>query len=110
MFAFSERSLNNLKGVHPKLVAVVHRALELSAIDFTVLEGVRSQARQDEILPRSLPRISVEAGTTFGWAAYATDSVGIDRFGASAPGNVVMAELGITADHVADVTRNALHR
>jgi transketolase len=52
----------------------------------------------------------VEAGTTFGWAAYATDSVGIDRFGASAPGNVVMAELGITATHVAEVTRNAIAR
>ena len=49
MFTFSERSLNNLKGVHPKLVAVVHRALELTPIDFTVLEGVRSQARQDEL-------------------------------------------------------------
>jgi transketolase len=69
-----------------------------------------SQTRQDEILPRSLPRISVEAGSTFGWAAYATDSVGIDRFGASAPGNVVMAELGITASHVADVARQAINR
>ena len=69
-----------------------------------------SQSRQEEILPRSLPRISVEAGTTFGWAAYATDSVGIDRFGASAPGNVVMAELGITATHVADVARKAINR
>jgi peptidoglycan L-alanyl-D-glutamate endopeptidase CwlK len=49
MFTFSERSLNNLKGVHPKLVAVVHRALELSTIDFTVLEGVRSQERQNEL-------------------------------------------------------------
>jgi transketolase len=67
-----------------------------------------SQSRQDEILPRSIPRISVEAGTTFGWASYATHSVGIDRFGASAPGNVVMAELGITASHVADVTRRAI--
>jgi hypothetical protein len=49
MFTFSERSLNNLKGVHPKLVAVVHRALELSTIDFTVIEGVRSQERQNEL-------------------------------------------------------------
>jgi peptidoglycan L-alanyl-D-glutamate endopeptidase CwlK len=49
MFTFSERSLNNLKGVHPKLVAVVHRALEISPIDFTVLEGVRSQERQNEL-------------------------------------------------------------
>jgi peptidoglycan L-alanyl-D-glutamate endopeptidase CwlK len=49
MFTFSERSLNNLKGVHPKLVAVVKRALELTPIDFTVLEGVRSQDRQNEL-------------------------------------------------------------
>jgi transketolase len=69
-----------------------------------------SQSEQDKILPRAIPRISVEAGTTFGWAAYATDSVGIDRFGASAPGNVVMAKLGITAEHVADVARNAINR
>ena len=69
-----------------------------------------SKARQEGIRPRLLPRISVEAGTAFGWATYATDSVGIDRFGASAPGNVVMAELGITATHVAEVTRNAIAR
>ena len=69
-----------------------------------------SLAEQDTVLPRELPRISVEAGTTFGWAAYATDSVGIDRFGASAPGNVVMAQLGITADHVANVVRTAVSR
>jgi len=49
MFTFSERSLNNLKGVHPKLVAVVKRALVISPIDFTVLEGVRSQERQNEL-------------------------------------------------------------
>ena len=49
MFSFSARSLNNLKGVHPKLVAVVKRALEISPIDFTVLEGVRSQERQNEL-------------------------------------------------------------
>ena len=49
MFSFSARSLHNLQGVHPKLVAVVKRALEISPIDFTVLEGVRSQERQNEL-------------------------------------------------------------
>lgn len=49
MFSFSDRSLNNLKGVHPKLVAIVKRALELSSCDFTVLEGVRSQERQNDL-------------------------------------------------------------
>lgn len=65
-------------------------------------------AQREEIIPSSLPRISVEAGSTFGWAAIATHSVGIDRFGASAPGNVVMEKLGITAEHVASVVKGAL--
>ena len=49
VYTFSKRSLDNLKGVHPDLVKVVQRALELSKVDFTVIEGVRSQARQDEL-------------------------------------------------------------
>ena len=48
-YQLSERSLNNLKGVNPKLVAVVKRALELSTQDFMVIEGLRTQARQDEL-------------------------------------------------------------
>jgi transketolase len=63
---------------------------------------------RDSILPASLPRISIEAGTTFGWAAIATHSVGIDRFGASAPGSVVMDKLGINAEHLVAVTKQAL--
>lgn len=49
MFTFSAKSLKNLEGVHPSLVKVVKRALELSKTDFTVLEGVRSQERQNEL-------------------------------------------------------------
>jgi transketolase len=44
--------------------------------------------------------LAVEAGSTFGWDRYADDVVGIDRFGASAPGDVVMRELGFTVDNV----------
>lgn len=43
---FSKRSLDNLVGIHPDLVSVVHRALEISPIDFTVIEGIRSVERQ----------------------------------------------------------------
>ncbi len=38
--------------------------------------------------PSGVPVLSVEAATTFGWERYADDSIGIDRFGASAPGGV----------------------
>lgn len=48
-FVFGQRSLDRLKGVNPRLVAVVHRALELSTVDFTVVEGVRSRARQAQL-------------------------------------------------------------
>ena len=65
-------------------------------------------SERNAIIPSTLPRISVEAGSTFGWAAIATHSVGIDRFGASAPGNVVMEKLGISATNVAATVKAAL--
>jgi transketolase len=58
---------------------------------------------RDSVLPPGIPKVSVEAAVTLGWSRYVgTDgeSVGVDRFGASAPGPVVMRELGITVDHV----------
>lgn len=48
-YKFSARSLKNLLGVHPRLTAVVRRALEISPVDFMVVEGVRSQQRQLEL-------------------------------------------------------------
>jgi transketolase len=54
------------------------------------------------VFPRGVPVLSVEAGSTFGWSKYADESIGIDRFGASAPGNVVMQKLGLNVQHVVD--------
>jgi transketolase len=54
------------------------------------------------VLLEGVPRLSVEAGTTWGWYRYADAAVGIDRFGASAPGEEVMAKLGIEPAHVAE--------
>ncbi len=56
------------------------------------------------VLPVNVPKIAVEAGATLGWWKYVGtggDVVGIDRFGASAPGKKVMAELGFTPENVA---------
>jgi transketolase len=53
-----------------------------------------------KVFPAGVPVLSVEAGVTFGWAAFADASVGIDRFGASAPGAVVMDKLGINVPNV----------
>ena len=60
----------------------------------------QSQAYRDEVLPPGVPVLSVEAATTFGWARWADDSIGIDRFGVSAPGAEVLDRLGINVSHV----------
>lgn len=49
-FRFSQRSLSNLSGVHPDLVRVAHRALELTPIDFIVTEGLRNRTRQQHLI------------------------------------------------------------
>jgi peptidoglycan L-alanyl-D-glutamate endopeptidase CwlK len=49
-FSLSRRSLDRLVGVHPDLVGVVVRAIEITAIDFAVIEGVRTRARQAELV------------------------------------------------------------
>lgn len=47
-FKFSQRSLKNLEGVHPDLVKVVRRALELTEVDFVVVEGIRTLEKQKQ--------------------------------------------------------------
>ena len=59
-------------------------------------------------LPWGIPTVSIEAATTFGWGKYADTTIGLDRFGASAPGNRLMAEFGFTPDAVANVVRKRL--
>lgn len=51
-FKLSQRSLKNLEGVDPNLVAVVKRAIEITKVDFGVTEGVRTIARQKELVAK----------------------------------------------------------
>ncbi len=48
-FTFSQRSLDNLKGVHPDLIKVVRAALAISSIDFGIIDGLRTLERQKEL-------------------------------------------------------------
>lgn len=48
-YSLSQRSISNLRQVHPDLVAVVERAIQITEQDFIVIEGVRTQERQDEL-------------------------------------------------------------
>lgn len=49
-FSLSQKSKDRLSGVHPDLVKVVQRAIEVTTCDFAVLEGVRSKARQEQLV------------------------------------------------------------
>jgi peptidoglycan L-alanyl-D-glutamate endopeptidase CwlK len=49
-FAFSARSLKNLQGVHPDLIRVTKRALELTTVDFAITEGLRTREHQSELV------------------------------------------------------------
>jgi len=62
-------------------------------------DALPAEARAAVIDP-TVPTVSVEAGVTLGWHRWADATIGIDAFGASAPGARVLREFGITADHV----------
>ena len=60
---------------------------------------------QRSILPSNVPKLSVEAAVTLGWERWVDASIGIDDFGASAPGEVVLDRYGINAAHVVEQAR-----
>lgn len=79
-------------------------------------EQFRAQSAEyrEQVLPRAITaRVSVEAGITLGWEAWIGDrgvAIGIDRYGASAPGDLLMEKFGFTAANVAAKVREVLER
>ena len=65
------------------------------------------------IFPHGVPKISVEAGATMGWWKYIGRdgiAIGIDRFGASAPGPVVLEKFGFTPEHVVEAAKSLVKK
>ena len=65
------------------------------------------------IFPHGVPKISVEAGATMGWWKYIGRdgvAIGVDRFGASAPGPIVLEKLGISVAHVVDAAKKLVKK
>jgi len=63
----------------------------------------QSQDYRDEVFPAGIPVLAVEAGVSLGWKTYigaGASVIGVDRFGASAPGGRVMAEYGFNVESV----------
>ena len=81
----------------------------VSMPSFDRFESQTSAFRRKVLIPGT-PVLAVEAGATLGWERYADAAVGIDRFGASAPGSRVMTELGIDPTNVAARARALVRR
>ncbi len=83
---------------------LAEKGIACQVVSMPSIDRFQSQdaAFRAEIFPAGVPVLSVEAGVTFGWAAYADDSIGIDRFGASAPGGLVLDKLGINPTNVVE--------
>jgi transketolase len=68
----------------------------------------QDQAYRDSVLPKGVKRIAIEAAHPMSWYQWVGDDgaiIGLERFGASAPGPVVFEHLGITVDHVVQSAR-----
>ncbi len=100
--ALEARTLLAEEGVYVRVVSAP--CLELFA--------EQDDAYRASVVSAGVPVVSVEAGATTGWKTYfgagEAGALGLDRFGASAPGDVAMRELGFTAEGVAELVRRAL--
>ncbi|MFM7617726.1 MAG: transketolase [Actinomycetes bacterium] len=94
-------------GSEVSLCVEAHAALATAGLDARVVSmpswdlfAARTAAERAAVLPAGVPRLAVEAGTTFGWTRWADDTIGLDAFGASAPGAVALERFGFTVDAV----------
>lgn len=103
-----------LIGTGTELELAVNAAKELGAKARAVsmpcweLFEEQSDEYKASILPKGVPTVSIEAGSTFGWAKYADISIGRDDFGASAPAGILYKEFGITTDAMVKAAKSLM--
>ena len=77
------------------------------------LFDVQPAEYRNQVLPKDVPKLAIEAGVSLAWCKYVGENggvIGLDRFGASAPGEVVMDKLGFNVDNVVTRVRALLGR
>ncbi len=87
-------------------------ATVVSMPSFAIFEE-QEEAYKMSIFPHGVPKISCEAGATMGWWKYVGRdgiTIGIDRFGASAPGPIALEKLGISVQHVVDAAKSLVKK
>lgn len=91
------------------------QGIEASVVSMPSWELFEEQDNEyrESVLACGVPRVSIEAGTTLGWHRYVGlegDAIGLDRFGASAPGDEVMEKLGLNVENVVCRVKKLLGR
>jgi transketolase len=89
--------------VHEKLLAEGIKNRVVSMPSWELFEQQSENYRQEVLPPDITTRVSIEAGVTLGWHRYVGregDIIGMDRFGASAPGKKVLQEFGFTSENI----------
>ena len=87
------------------------RARVVSMPSWELFDDQPESYRREVLPPDVTPRVSIEAGVTGGWERYVGPegtALGVDRFGASAPGDIVMEKYGLTDERVAETARRLL--
>lgn len=91
-----------------------NKGFEVSVVSMPSWDRFQKQdaAYKESVIPKAVKkRLAIEMGTSFGWERYAGDEgeiLAIDRFGASAPGDKVVAEYGFTVENVVRLTEDLL--
>ncbi|NYT58905.1 transketolase [Alcaligenaceae bacterium] len=86
-------------------------AVRVVSMPCTNVFDAQDQQWRDAVLPKGLPRVAVEAGTTGGWYKYVGLEgavVGLDTYGESAPAGALFKHFGLTAEHVAAAVEQVL--
>jgi transketolase len=93
--------------------ALAYRGIAARVVSMPSWELFRAQTPRyrSSVLPKSVRKVAIEAGSTMGWREWVGDKgavIGLDRFGASAPGPVVMDKLGFSVENVVNTVLGIL--
>jgi transketolase len=104
-------------GSEVELALVAHERLAAAGIAARVVSmpswelfRAQSSLRREEVIPRGIPSLAVEAGASQGWCEFVDATIGLDRFGASAPAGVLYERFGFSPDAIAGRVRALLGR
>ena len=107
-------------GSEVELIMRAAEALKKEGIGATVISmpsfkifDEQDDAYKSALMPEGTPKIGVEAGSTMGWWKYVGHNggiIGVDKFGASAPGPKVLEEYGFTVEHIVELTKKLLKK